>query len=96
MLSTTSSESVLILSGRMLSPARGLKFCGARARVACVVLAHAANRVTFHNYFESLSNVGGRFSTVLPLLAKRILLAILILHALIVEMHRLTTNCFNA
>ena len=42
------------------------------------------------------SNIGGIFSTVLSLLANRILLATLILHALIVELCRLTTNCSNA
>ena len=35
------------------SPAHGLKFCGARARVATVILAHAASRVTFHGYLEA-------------------------------------------
>ena len=39
----------------MRSPARGLKFCGARARVACVILAHVASRVTFHGCFEFTS-----------------------------------------
>ena len=28
-------QSFLIYSGRMQSPVRGLKFCGAQARVAC-------------------------------------------------------------
>ena len=42
------------------------------------------------------SNVGGIFSTVLPPLANRILLATFTLYALIIEMHRLTTNCFSA
>ena len=37
------------------SPARSLKFCNARARVVCVILAHAASRVTFHGYFELTS-----------------------------------------
>ena len=46
MLSTTCSQSLLTLSGRMQSQARGLKFCGARARVACEILAHAARCVT--------------------------------------------------
>ena len=36
----------------MQSAARGLKFCGAWARVACLILAHAANRVTFRGYFK--------------------------------------------
>ena len=39
----------------MRSPASGLKFCGIRTRVACVILAHAASRVKFHGYFESTS-----------------------------------------
>ena len=39
----------------MQSSARGLKFCGARAPVACVLSAHAGSRVTFHGYFESTS-----------------------------------------
>ena len=39
----------------MRSPASGFKFCGARTRVACAMLAHAASRVTFHGYFESTS-----------------------------------------
>ena len=39
----------------MQTPARGLKFCGARARVAYVRLAHAASNVMFHGYFESIS-----------------------------------------
>ena len=39
----------------MRSPASGLKFCSARTRVACAILAHAASRVTFHGYFESTS-----------------------------------------
>ena len=42
------------------------------------------------------SNVGGIFSTVLSPLANRILLATLILHELIVETHRLKTNCSSA
>ena len=35
-------QSFLIYSGRMQSPVRGLKFCGARARVACAsyLLSH--------------------------------------------------------
>ena len=39
----------------MQTPFRGLKFCGARARVAYVRLALAATRVMFHGYFESTS-----------------------------------------
>ena len=39
----------------MPSPAHGLKFWGARARVACVILAHTASRMMFHGYFESTS-----------------------------------------
>ena len=35
----------------MQSPARGLNCCSARARFACVILAHAATRVTFHVFF---------------------------------------------
>ena len=42
------------------------------------------------------SNVGCVFSTVLPPLADRILLAALTSHALIVQMHKLTTNCFSS
>ena len=42
------------------------------------------------------SNVGGVFSAVLPPLADRILLAALTSHALIVQMHKLTTNCFSS
>ena len=40
--------------------------------------------------------MGGIFSTVFPPLATTILQATLILHALIVELHRLTTNCSSA
>ena len=39
----------------MQSPARGLKFGGARPQVACVILAPAASRVTFRGYYESTS-----------------------------------------
>ena len=39
----------------MQFPAHGLKFCGARAQVACVILAHAASHLRFHGYFESTS-----------------------------------------
>ena len=39
----------------MQSPACSLKFCGAWARVACAILAHAASHMTFHGYFESTS-----------------------------------------
>ena len=39
----------------MQSPAQGPKFCGARAGVACVMLAHAAGCLAFHAYFESTS-----------------------------------------
>ena len=39
----------------MQSPALGLKFCGAQAQVACVILAHAASRLRFHGCFESTS-----------------------------------------
>ena len=35
----------------MQAPARSLKFCGAWAQFACMILAHAATRVTFHVYF---------------------------------------------
>ena len=60
MFSTTRMRSFLTTSGRMQSPACGFKFCGAWARVACVILAHAS-RVTFHGYFESTSTK--QFST---------------------------------
>ena len=36
----------------MQSQARSLKFCGAWARFACVMLAHAATHVTFHVFFS--------------------------------------------
>ena len=43
------SRSFLTTFGRMQSSPHGLKFCG--ARVACLVLAHAATHVTFHRFF---------------------------------------------
>ena len=46
----------------MLSPARNLKFCGAWARVACVILVDIASRVTFHGFFKSTST--NHYSTV--------------------------------
>ena len=39
----------------MQSPALDLKFCGALARVACVILAHTPSRVAFPGSFESTS-----------------------------------------
>ena len=39
----------------MQSPPLGLKFCCAQARVACLVLARAATRVTFRHFFEFIS-----------------------------------------
>ena len=39
----------------MQSRASGIKFCGARARVVCVILVHEASRVMSHGYFESTS-----------------------------------------
>ena len=45
-------DACLILTS---SPAHGLKFWGARAQVACVILAHTASRMKFHGYFESTS-----------------------------------------
>ena len=55
MFSTTYLRSFLTLIRRKLSPAHCLKFCGARPRVACAIMAHAASHVTFHGYFESTS-----------------------------------------
>ena len=52
MFYATCSQSFLSLSGRMRFPVRSLKFCGARARFACVISAHAATRVTFHVFFR--------------------------------------------
>ena len=35
----------------MQSPALSLKFCGALARVASVIVVHATSHMTFHGYF---------------------------------------------
>ena len=57
MFSTTCLRSFLTLVRRMQSEqAQCLKFCGALAQVACVIMAHGASHVTFHGYFESTSN----------------------------------------
>ena len=61
MFSFACSQSFLAEFGRMQSPARGFKFCGAQVRVACVMLAHAASCVRFHGYFES--NCTKQYST---------------------------------
>ena len=42
--------------GRMQSPAHGLKFCGTRVGVACIILAHAATRVMFLFFSLPLPN----------------------------------------
>ena len=46
----------------MQYPAHSLKFCGAWARVFCVVLAYVASHVTFRGYFESTHNTVQSFS----------------------------------
>ena len=51
MFSTTFWKKIFSEAGRMQSPARGLKSCGARVRAAGVILAHLASRATFHGYF---------------------------------------------
>ena len=55
MFSATYSLSFPTKSSCMQSPARDLTFCSARARVAWLILAHAASRVTLHGYLESTS-----------------------------------------
>ena len=41
----------------MQSAAHSLKFCGARAQVACVILAHAKSCMMFHGYFKSTCTI---------------------------------------